>query len=730
MKLETKRTELHQNTDSQTFEVGTYLESKALQFKLIMDKLYTNPLRATIREIISNAIDANREAESENKIDITLPGIESCLWIRDYGIGINPERMQKYYTKVFTSSKREDNTGIGSYGIGRLSCLSLAEQYPLITRVNGAKYHYAVYLNEFGIPDISLLLQEKTEEANGTSVGIPTTDIDKVKEYLVETLAFTDVNVNCEDLNEIILNEQQSKLLETKDWYHKLKSNRSMVIEIGGVPYNIPKKINESIEKEYFDYFGVGRCLSSAFEENNDSQINFIPTFRESNNLEEAGVVLRIPIGELDISSSREYLQDTENNREIIRKQINKLSNELPFKFETYVQQTNLVELSENVKVASELQDYFKIKSVSINNKQISHLGKPSQLLDWKKTIPLVIDYMNEQQKSKVYISPKKGEKIGTETYDGKRLVKVNKLKVYRTGLKSLIESKVILHESSKRGKEEYYYKQVSNFEENDVLVYLIEDLDENNWRNEYPVLAFLETLGLEVITIKRKQNNKKYNNSSTKKDNTPIHKYIRPVLEYIEGSQWSDMFSKTPVREMPKEGLYVTVESPRLQIELTLLKMTKEERNKVYFVKVSQVHNLPDSFVELEDYLVNRRLERSAEENYLLDSSYNNTGQEKRVKELFNNFKDSLNPKAKSFFENFEEEKRHYIQEITIRELWNRLTVPTVTNEKISTYLFNPNFLSKEAQSLLVYLMFKGREEYIKYMSNLIKSQSHAFAK
>jgi len=254
MKLETKKTELYQNVESQTFEIGSDIESKAIQFQLIMDKLYTNPLRATIREIIANAIDANREAGNKNVISLCMPGLEPTLWITDFGSGISPQRMEEVYTKVFTSTKRDNNREIGCYGIGRLSCLSLAQQYPLVTRVDGTEYHYAIYLNDKGIPDSSLLHTEETDKANGTSVGIPASYSRNLLKYIVESLVFTDALVDCPEVERYLEEERSKVFVKGKDWVlrdcdpHECRSEAILVV--GGVPYSLPKWIKRALEEK------------------------------------------------------------------------------------------------------------------------------------------------------------------------------------------------------------------------------------------------------------------------------------------------------------------------------------------------------------------------------------------------------------------------------------------------------------------------------------------------
>jgi hypothetical protein len=138
----------------------------------LVKSLYSDPLKAFIREAIQNAIDAMRVNNTLDKgIFIHMPTEDNPkLSITDYGAGISEETFNTTYGKLGYSTKREDNTLNGGFGIGRLSIVAASEQGYITTIHNGFKYVYFLSLKD----TYSYQLISKTEcsEPTGTTVEI------------------------------------------------------------------------------------------------------------------------------------------------------------------------------------------------------------------------------------------------------------------------------------------------------------------------------------------------------------------------------------------------------------------------------------------------------------------------------------------------------------------------------------------------------------------------------
>ena len=80
------------------------LKADPKAFNILSDKIYTHKVRAVIREISTNAVDAHIEAGNTEKFDVHLPtAIESWFSVRDYGTGLSHEDCMSIYTTYFLS---------------------------------------------------------------------------------------------------------------------------------------------------------------------------------------------------------------------------------------------------------------------------------------------------------------------------------------------------------------------------------------------------------------------------------------------------------------------------------------------------------------------------------------------------------------------------------------------------------------------------------------------------
>lgn len=106
------------------------IDTKNIDFitTLLTKNLYSDPLLSFLRETISNAVDSHKEAGTDEYvlllIEVTDKYAYNCLYtkfpikisIRDYGTGLSPERFEKIYRNIGSSTKRESNDFIGMFG--------------------------------------------------------------------------------------------------------------------------------------------------------------------------------------------------------------------------------------------------------------------------------------------------------------------------------------------------------------------------------------------------------------------------------------------------------------------------------------------------------------------------------------------------------------------------------------------------------------------------------------
>ncbi len=154
------------------------IRNSAKAFKILSDGLYSNKIRAVIRELSCNAYDSHVAAgKKEQPFEVHLPTIlEPWFGVRDFGIGLNHDDVINIYTTYFESTKTNSNDFVGALGLGSKSPFSYTENFTVTAIKDGRQGLYSAFLNENGVPSIALLSQSETDEANGVEVKFSVTE--------------------------------------------------------------------------------------------------------------------------------------------------------------------------------------------------------------------------------------------------------------------------------------------------------------------------------------------------------------------------------------------------------------------------------------------------------------------------------------------------------------------------------------------------------------------------
>ena len=170
---------VNQATVSNVEGIGEFrIRNSSKAFSILSSGLYANKIRAIIRELSCNALDSHVSAGFPDKpFDVHLPtSLDPHFSIRDYGVGLNHEQVSNIYTTYFESTKTDSNDFVGALGLGSKSPFSYTDNFTVIAIRNGVKGIYTAFINELGIPNIALMMQENTEEPNGIEVKFAISD--------------------------------------------------------------------------------------------------------------------------------------------------------------------------------------------------------------------------------------------------------------------------------------------------------------------------------------------------------------------------------------------------------------------------------------------------------------------------------------------------------------------------------------------------------------------------
>lgn len=178
------------------------ITTSAKAFKILSSGLYKNKIRAIVRELSCNCVDAHKLNGFEGAFDIQVPGqLDPRFVIRDYGPGLSKDGLENLYTTYFASTKNGSNDFIGALGLGSKSPFSYTDTFTVVSYHEGKAYGYTAMLDK-GEPVIRPIFEEdmKEDERTGLEITVPVknSDIDRWKQeiaYVVRPFGEAKVNL-------------------------------------------------------------------------------------------------------------------------------------------------------------------------------------------------------------------------------------------------------------------------------------------------------------------------------------------------------------------------------------------------------------------------------------------------------------------------------------------------------------------------------------------------------
>lgn len=172
MKLQSQNRNIRRSGDMQEQEFGIVADAK--MFDILSSKLYTDIPLAIVRELSTNAYDAQVDAgKGDRPFDVHLPNrFHPVFRIRDYGTGMSPDTVKEVYTQYGNSTRGDSNAFVGALGLGSKSPFAYTDQFAVTSYFNGKAYVYSAFKNEKGNPSIALMSEDETAQPNGVEIRI------------------------------------------------------------------------------------------------------------------------------------------------------------------------------------------------------------------------------------------------------------------------------------------------------------------------------------------------------------------------------------------------------------------------------------------------------------------------------------------------------------------------------------------------------------------------------
>lgn len=153
------------------------INASAQAFNILSKNLYSDPIRAVLREIGCNGMDGHVAlGQPDLQIEVKLPNrLDSQFYIRDYGIGLTHEEVTGLYTTYFQSTKSESNDYTGAFGLGSKSPFSYTDMFTVVSVKDNVESTYTAHLDSTGSPALSLMDSKPAspEWPHGVMVSFP-----------------------------------------------------------------------------------------------------------------------------------------------------------------------------------------------------------------------------------------------------------------------------------------------------------------------------------------------------------------------------------------------------------------------------------------------------------------------------------------------------------------------------------------------------------------------------
>lgn len=179
----------------ESIEMG--VSDSAALMHIFSSTLYTYPMLATVREIICNGWDGHiTSGRTDTPLQITVSNDQ--IVIRDFGPGIPHAKIGPIYGVFGNSTKREDGSVTGGFGLGSKAPFSYTDNFEVVSHHEGVKSVYRVSKSSMergGKPSIDTMVQVPTDET-GIRVTIPvksSSDAAKFVQHIVEVLVLGEI---------------------------------------------------------------------------------------------------------------------------------------------------------------------------------------------------------------------------------------------------------------------------------------------------------------------------------------------------------------------------------------------------------------------------------------------------------------------------------------------------------------------------------------------------------
>ena len=269
------------------------------------DKIYSNKIKAVVREYLCNAIDEHNKFDVKETVQtgLRLENNEHTFYVRDFAKGLSEEDVRNIFGMYFRSTKSKSNDSIGGFGVGSKAGHCYNDTFFVTSYFNGKRTIYTCVLGggDSGVPVGHIYkIDECDTNETGLEVSVPisSADYSDFKREIQDFIHLSPAKIEATIGNLIISPIESVKSFERNGFKFRLlnysasSSYKETIFQMGGVTYE------SSVKDKNFN-------------------------IKQNHTL-----VIDIPIGMMSIPISRENFENTTANKLVLDK-INKTIEEL-----------------------------------------------------------------------------------------------------------------------------------------------------------------------------------------------------------------------------------------------------------------------------------------------------------------------------------------------------------------------------------------------------------------
>jgi hypothetical protein len=289
-------------------------------FRLLSSGLYSDKIGAVLREIGCNAYDAHTSAGINHvPFEVKLPNAgDPIFYVKDFGPGLDEKGVVDVYTTYFESTKQTSNEFTGAFGLGSKSPFAYTDSFTLTAVKDGVRRVYKAHLNEKGQPAVTPLGTSVVDSTDawqsGVMVSFPVKAADFAEFETKAKVVYRHFATMPRMLGTIAEFRPAQFALEgaTLRWSPLEPEGHDSAILMGNVlyPLSVAKvglsaseafsEKGEKFRKQFQDIKGISDLLSA------------LRTFMRT------GAYLKLPIGTVQITASREHLEYDPQSRQAL----------------------------------------------------------------------------------------------------------------------------------------------------------------------------------------------------------------------------------------------------------------------------------------------------------------------------------------------------------------------------------------------------------------------------